>query len=181
MKLSKLCAIVAIILLTSLASAQKVKVGFDKSTSFTSYHTYSWPKDTVTRETPLRRLAVITEIDYQLKQKGFSRVEDGGDLLLIAYGGMESDIGGESTAFLPPSYSSWTYPSVNVWYGEVTAPANLIVDGGLALQFVDAAQKKVVWQGSVKQKLDPNKRTENLKLVKNAITKLLDKFPPKKS
>jgi hypothetical protein len=55
-----------------------------------------------------------------------------------------------------------------------------VVDGGLALQFIDRAAQKLVWQGSVSQKLDSGKRGENLKQIQKAVAKLLEDYPPKK-
>jgi hypothetical protein len=69
---------------------------------------------------------------------------------------------------------------MNMWTGVSATPASLVVDGGLALQFIDRAAQKLVWQGSVSQKLDSGKRGENLKQIQKAVAKLLEDYPPKK-
>jgi hypothetical protein len=180
MKLLRLLAIVALTLQASYALAQKVKVGFDKSADFSRYHTYSWPKDAVAPGMAPRRLAVIVEIDYQLKAKGLTRVEENGDLLLNGFGSFEGGLGGGNSGFIFPSYSTIYSPVMTMWAGSFASPSSLVIDGGLALQFIDNSAQKLVWQGAVSQKLDSGKRGENLKQIQKAITKLLEKFPPKK-
>jgi len=181
MKLLRLLPIVvALTLQATYSFAQKVKVGFDKSADFTRYRTYSWPKDTIAPGMAPRRLAVIVEIDYQLKTKGLTRVEDNGDLLIDGFGSFQGGLGGGDTGVIFPSYSTIYSPSMNMWTGVSATPASLVVDGGLALQFIDRAAQKLVWQGSVSQKLDSGKRGENLKQIQKAVAKLLEDYPPKK-
>jgi hypothetical protein len=181
MKLLRLLPIVvALTLQATYSLAQKVKVGFDKSADFTRYRTYSWPKDTVAPGMAPRRLAVIVEIDYQLKSKGLTRVEENGDLLVNGFGSFQGGLGGGDTGVIFPSYSTIYSPSMSMWMGVSSNPASLVIDGGLALQFIDSSAKKLVWQGSVSQKLDSGKRGENLKRIQKAIDKLLEDFPPKK-
>jgi hypothetical protein len=181
MKLLKLLPIVvALTLQATYSLAQKVKVGFDKSADFTRYRTYSWPKDTVAPGMAPRRLAVIVEIDYQLKSKGLTRVEENGDLLVNGFGSFQGGLGGGDTGVIFPSYSTTYNPAMNMWTGVYSAPASLVVDGGLALQFIDSSAQKLVWQGSVSQKLDTTNRQETLKHIQKAIAKLLEDFPPKK-
>jgi hypothetical protein len=69
---------------------------------------------------------------------------------------------------------------MNMWTGVSATPASLVIDGGLALQFIDRVAQRLVWQGSVSQKLDSSNRQEALKHIQKAITKLLDNYPPKK-
>jgi hypothetical protein len=180
MKLLRLLPIVvALTLQATYSLAQKVKVGFDKSADFTRYHTYSWPKDAVAPGMAPRRLAVIVEIDYQLKSKGLTRVEENGDLLLNGFGSFQGGLGGGDAGVFFPSYSTIYSPFMNMWTGVSSSPASLVVDGGLALQFIDRSAQRLVWQGSVSQKLDNNNRQETLKHIQKAIAKLLEKYPPK--
>ena len=52
--------------------------------------------------------------------------------------------------------------------------------GTLELDFVDHATNKVVWTGSVVQKLNPDKKDKSLQQIAAAINKLLAEYPPKK-
>jgi hypothetical protein len=51
--------------------------------------------------------------------------------------------------------------------------------GGVQASFVDRATKKVVWTGTVTQKLDTDKRSKSFDKAEAAIQKLLKDFPPK--
>jgi hypothetical protein len=45
---------------------------------------------------------------------------------------------------------------------------------------VERESNKLVWSGTVVQKLDERKKEESLQKIASAVTKLLTEFPPKK-
>jgi len=47
------------------------------------------------------------------------------------------------------------------------------------LNLIDRNANKVVWTGTVKQKLDMENKKKSLKLIDKAIVKLLKDFPPR--
>jgi hypothetical protein len=49
------------------------------------------------------------------------------------------------------------------------------------LQFVDRSANKLVWGGTVSQKLDVENKKKSLDLIDKSILKLLKDFPPKAS
>jgi hypothetical protein len=57
--------------------------------------------------------------------------------------------------------------------------APYVPEGTLALTFVDRASNKVVWCGTVTEKLDIENKKKSLERVDKAIAKLLKQFPPK--
>ncbi len=56
--------------------------------------------------------------------------------------------------------------------------AAYVPEGTLILTFVDAKLNKIVWTGTVTQKLDIEKKTKSVELINRAISKLLKSFPP---
>jgi len=54
-----------------------------------------------------------------------------------------------------------------------------ISEGTLLLNFIDRGANKMVWTGTVKQKLDLQDQKKSLELINKGITKLLNSFPPK--
>jgi hypothetical protein len=58
--------------------------------------------------------------------------------------------------------------------------APYVPEGTLMLNFVERGSNKVIWTGTVTQKLDMENKRKSLDLVDKAITKLLKEFPPKK-
>jgi len=165
--------------------AQKVKVGFDKSTDFSKYKSYTWasPQTPVTR--PLLFETVVGTIDQELQAKGLQRTEKDGDLTLIAAGGI--DYGSNLPAGTPilPVYGG-PPPDINatMWTGGNTssiAAGPIVAKGTLVLEFVDRSQNKVIWNGVVARTFDPEQKNKSLDLAQKAIVKLLKGFPPQHS
>jgi len=169
---------------TALCSGQKIKVGYDKSTDFSKYKSYTWAKPQTPVSKPLLYETVVGTIDQELSARGFRRTEEKGDLTLIAAGGIEF---GSNLAAGTPILPIYGGPppdmSATMWTGANTSSAMgpLVAQGTLILEFVDRGENKVIWSGSVVQKLDPKRKTKSLELAEKAIVKLLKGFPPKGS
>lgn len=166
------------------ASAQKVKVGYDKSADFSKYHSYTWTNPETSPQRPLLYASMVGLIDQELKKKGLTRVESDGDLILIPAGGMEYGLNTGAGTPITLGYGG-PPPSINatMWTGSA-GPANLMAiavpEGSLILSFVDRSVNKVVWNGTVTQKLDLHNHGKSVDLIQKSITKLLTGFPPKK-
>jgi Domain of unknown function (DUF4136) len=183
MRKLRTCLLLAALPIAS-AFAQKVKVGYDKGVDFSRYTSYTWAKPTMPPTRPLLYASVLGSIDYELKAKGLARMEDDGDLVLIPAGGMEF---GLNYAAGTPMLSTYSGPpptiDATMWTGA-GGPSNLMApyvpEGTLMLNFVERGSNKVIWTGTVTQKLDMENKRKSLDLVDKAITKLLKEFPPKK-
>ena len=177
------CLLVAAVL-TGNAFAQKVKVGYDKGVDFSRYTSYTWAKPTMPPTKPLLYASVVGSIDYELKAKGLARMEDNGDLILIPEGGMEFGLNYAAGTPIISSYSNAPLTiDATMWTGAggpslLMAP--YVPEGTLMLNFVDRGSNKVIWTGTVTQKLDVENKSKSFDLVDKAITKLLKEFPPKK-
>jgi hypothetical protein len=168
-----LMACLIVVGITMPGFAQKTKIGYDKSADFSKYKTYTWDKPDHPIMRPQLFRDVVGTIDQDLQAKHLTRVDANGDLTLSAAGGI--DFGYD----LPPT------PDMNaqMWYGDTAAPilnAPLLAQGSLILQFVDRSQGKMVWRGTVMQKLDPEQKDKALVLAEKAVDKLLKDFPPKR-
>ena len=181
----KIWACFILAMLSASAFAQKVKVGYDKSVDFSKYKTYAWAAPSRPSTRPLLKEIVIGSVDNQLKSRGFARTESSGDLILIGDGGVEYGINAPAGTPILPTYSGAPLSlDASMWTGA-TGPsiltAQYVPEGMLVLQFVDRNTNKVIWAGTVKQKLDVEKKQKSLDLVEKAIGKLLKEFPPKAS
>jgi len=179
-----LWAVVMLLAGSSVVSAQKVKVGYDKTADFSKYTTYTWAPPGVPPTRPLLYRHVVGAIDEHLKSEGLKRIEQGGDLILAAVGGIDFGVNMPAGTPILPTYSGLP-PSIDsgMWVGASGfsgGMAPLVPEGTLLLEFVDPRANKVVWGGSVTEKLDIDRKTEFLKRVDKAIAKLLSKFPPEK-
>jgi hypothetical protein len=165
------------------AFGQKVKVGHDKATNFSRYKTYTVAQPSMPVTRPVLYEAVIARVDATLQAKGLTRVADNGDLTLMPSGGLDFGIAGQAGTPFIPSYGG-APPALNatMWTGA-SGPSSagvFVTDGMLVLTFVDRASNKVVWSGSVKQKLDMEKKNKSLELADKAVIKLLKQFPETK-
>lgn len=166
------------------AFAQKVRVGYDTKTDFVKFRSYTWASPTMPTTRPLLYASITGSIDRELEAKGLARTEHDGDLVLIPAGGMEF---GLNVAAGTPTLSTFggSAPAIDatMWTGAA-GPSNLMApyvpEGTLLLTFVNRASNKVIWTGTVTEKLDVENKTESLKRIDKAIVKLLKQFPPKK-
>ena len=165
------------------AFAQKVSVGYDKSADFTKYKSYTWAQPTAPPTRPMLYATIIGAIDYELEGKGLTRTETNGDLVLVPGGGMEFGI---NNAVGTPIMATYGGPpaamDATMWAGAA-GPSNLMApyvpEGSLMLNVVDRNANKVVWTGTVKEKLDMENKKKSLKVIDKAIVKLLKDFPPR--
>jgi hypothetical protein len=164
--------------------AQKVKAGFDKSADFSKYKSYTLQEPPTPSNRPILYASVVGSIQHELEGKGLASVQKDGDLTLIAEGGLDYGLNSPLGATADTARNAQK-PQVDVqlWAGfkppEGSAGKGL-PEGTLELTMVDRTTNKVVWSGTVVQKLNPEKRNDALDRVAKAINKLLAEYPPKK-
>jgi len=174
-----------VITVTPCAFTQKVKVGYDKSTDFSKYKTYTWAKPETPIARPVLFETVVGTIDQELQSRGLERTDKDGDLTLIAAGGMEYGSNLPAGTPILPVYGG-PPPAMNatMWTGanpSSAASGPIVAKGTLVLEFVDRSQNKVIWNGVVTRTFDPEQKNKGLVLAQKAIVKLLKGFPPQHS
>ncbi len=174
-------ALLVVILGGSLAQAQKVKVGYDKSADFGQFKTYAWiPRDTPATM-PLLSAAIQLDVDHALNAKGLTKVESNPDLLVTYQSGVDAqnaapahDTGYTASGGIPPSNST-------MWGGSLSAGSvTQVVHGTLAVSLVDARRKQTVWSGTAKAKIDSEKQSKLYDQVDKVITEMFKNYPPAK-
>ena len=163
---------------------QKVTVGYDKSVDFSKYKTYTFPEPDIGTGRPVLYMTVVSTIRSELEAKGLVSVDKDGDLTVIAKGGLAYGSISD-TALMPNSCPNCKAPLRDPmqWTGQAAPPglsSTPLPKGVLALNLVDSASNKLVWAGSVMQKLDPEKKQKSLEKAHDAIKKLMMEFPPQK-
>jgi hypothetical protein len=183
MKVKRIGAYLLIAAFPVTACAQKVRVGYDKGTDFLKFKTYIWGEPTMPVTRPLLYASIVGSIDLELKAKGLVKVERDCDLVLIPAGGMEYGLNQAASAPILPTYGSQPVIDSTNWTGPA-GPSNLMApyvpEGTFVLTVVDRVSNKVIWTGTVKEKLDIENKTKSLERIDKAIVKLLKQFPPKK-
>ncbi len=168
---------------TNGALAQKVKVGKEKDVNFAHYRSYSVQKPATPPTRPLLYQSVIGTVKQELDAKGYVNVDKGGDLTLVPAGGIGYDLP-DIPGVLSDSCSNCKAPALDAqWVGYEGPPGTSgksLPKGTLQLTFIDAATKKMVWNGVVTQELDPTKSEKSIGKITAAIQKLLAQFPARK-
>lgn len=148
------------------------------------FKTFSWEQPTMPVTRPLLFESVVGSVDMDLKGKGLARVERDGDLLLIPAGAMEFGLNVAAGTPILPTYGG-PPPTIDAsrWTGtggptQLMAP--YVPEGTLVLTFIDRISNKIIWTGTVTEKLDSGNKKKSLERVDKAIAKLLKHFPPKK-
>jgi hypothetical protein len=182
--INKSFSLVVLLFLTASSFAQKIKSGYDKSVDFSKYASYTWAEASSPPARPLLYASVVGWTENLLKSKGLTSVESDGDLILVPAGGMEFGLNTAAGTPMVPSYSGQP-PAIDatMWTGAGGASnlmAPYVPEGALMFTFIDRKTNKIVWTGTVTQKLDIENKKKSMELAEKAVTKLLMKFPPEK-
>ncbi len=117
-------------------------------------------------------------VDAQLSQKGLTKVDKGGDLLV----GYQASVDEEKGINLSGSGGNGWWGSGPGWGGglySVQGQTSTIPVGTLMVGLYDPARKQLIWRGdatkTVSLKKDPNRNYQNLE---KAIAKLFKNYPP---
>jgi len=204
MKFTKLFAITAFLALVICAYGQDVHYNYARGTNFSSYKTYEWMNLPSTSSASLPGLPgtrptvdipeggalsavrdgasddqliaqeIQRAVDEQLTQKGLTRVESNGDLLISYHAAIHEEKGVDliGSGFGGRGYG-W-------WDGSVRGQTSSIPVGTLVIDVYDSAKKRLIWRGdaskTVELKKDPDK---NYKSLQRAMAKLFKNYPPR--
>ena len=166
-----------LLVLAISASAQKIKVEFDKSLDFSKFKTYTWaPRGAVSR--PLLADAIAGAIEEELAARGLQQVTAHPDLYVEMYGSMDSDMAVSYSDLysgyggVPPFDQSF------MLWGAVPGSTTTVVvhKGQLVVDIIDASQKKLAWRGIARDNLSDN-RNKLLTQVNTAVEKMFKKYP----
>ncbi len=78
-------------------------------------------------------------------------------------------------------WNAWGMGGGLRWGGMGSAQSSTISNGTLVLDFYDASNKQLVWQGAATKTIDPSSNPQkNQNNINKAMAKLLKGYPPKK-
>jgi hypothetical protein len=160
----------ALILLAGTASAQEVKLDYDRELDFSKYKTFGWSLAQEPAKNPANHIRITRAVEQNLTAHGVTMATDGNpDLYLMYYAKV-----GESVKVTGKSAGSYWEPTnlrTTVEVGKVKA-------GTLILEMYDARTKDVVWRGVATTVGVRQDRVEED--INAAVKKLLADYPPKK-
>jgi hypothetical protein len=161
-----LCAMLVCIAST-IAFGQQVSVNYNKTQSFTGYHTYAWGSDNANQvQNSILAQVAQQDIDTALQSKGFQKVQESQnpDLLLTTSGGMKQET----------SYTAMGMRGFGGGMGTITPQQNVV--GTLIVDLYDAKAKSLVWRGIGQDTLS-NNGNKNQQVVGKAVQKMFKQWP----
>ncbi len=175
MKTSNFASAIVALALASAASAQDVKVDYDKAASFAPIKTFSL-KLATTWGNPLGEKRVVTEIEEALTGKGWTKAEDGkADAEVVLHGATETKRTLNTFYSGMGGYGWRGYGAAGM--GSATTTASEYTVGTLVVDIFDAKSKQLLWRGTAQDELkdSPEKRE---KQIEKGTKKLFKDFPP---
>jgi Domain of unknown function (DUF4136) len=193
----------AVLLLVPYARSQEVHYNYARGTNFSGYKTYQWvevpsrpqganvpngaPKFDLPAGGPfgdlrsgggddeLIRQEIQRAVDEQLAQKGLTKVEKDGDLLVTYQAAVREE---KSINLFGSGYRGFGGAG-GFWDGSVQGQTSTIPVGTLVVALYDSAKKQMVWRGDASKSIDLKKdQNKNYKNLQKAMTKLFKNYPP---
>ena len=161
-------------LLASVAFAQKVTTDYAKDANFGQYKTFMWIKEPKMND-PLMRQRIIDEVNSTLSSKGLKLVTSDADLAIAAHASTQEER--TLQTFYNGFGGGWRWGG---GFGSATTTVNTYDVGTLVIDVFDARTKEAVWRGSSSKTLSGNPQ-KNEKSLNKAIAKMFTNFPPSKT
>jgi hypothetical protein len=196
----------ALFFMVACARGQDIHYNYDRGANFQSYRTYQWvdlqrgpgtpsnadvpaglPNLPVgpppmsgsnVPDDPLLDQDIQRAVDAQLAEKGLTKVDKGGDLLV----GFQAHVREETSINLWGSGTNGLWDGGPYWgsgFSSLQGQTSTIPIGTLVVGLYDPARRQLIWRGDASKtidlKKDPNKNYRNLQ---KATVKLFKNYPP---
>jgi len=181
----------------ALAGCATVAVNsdYDPGTDFSNLKTYQWASqgpqktgDPRVDDNSLLHIRIKTAVDSELALKGFQKRITAAPDFVVNYHVSAKDKT-DVQSFGPTHYGSGYYggyrragggfPGSHSVYGSGTVTTFHYTEGTLLIDIIDPKAKKLLWRGTGTKVVDPNATSEQkTATVKDAVAKILAKFPP---
>jgi hypothetical protein len=154
-------------IMSAVALGQTVSVNYNRSQSFSQYHTYAWGGDNANQiQNSILAQQAKSDIDSAMQSKGLQLVQESQhpDIILTASGGMKQQT----------SYSAMGMRGFGGGMGTITPEQN--VEGTMIVDLYDAKSKSLVWRGIAQNTLSDN-GNKNSQTVSKAVQKMFKQWP----
>jgi hypothetical protein len=155
------------------AFAQHVKTDFDHHATFTQYKTYSWQE--IKPANSLWDARIKSAVDTQLAAKGWTQVESGGDVAIVAIKTTKTQRNLQT--FYDGFGGGWRWRGFGS-VGEATTTEQDYKEGTLVVDIYDAKTQQLIWRGSAEDTLS-DKEAKNEKNLDKGVAKMFKGLPPR--
>src|ERR1700686_1505999 len=162
----------------STVLAQNVRTDFDHQANFSQYKTYSWQE--IKPANSLWDSRIKNAVDAQLSAKGWTQVDNGGDVAIVAIKMTTTQ------RTLQTYYDNFGFGGGWGWrrfggygdsFGDATTTEQDYKEGTLVVDIFDAKSKQLIWRGSAEGTLSDS-AAKNEKNLDRGVAKMFKEFPP---
>lgn len=176
-----LAGIAALLLVPSMALAQKVSYDFNKSSDFSTFKTYA-QKDGTKVGQQLIDDRIVAAIDAAMAAKGFTKATGNPDVVVVYHVAFDKqkDISTFSSGY-GGGYGPYGYGWGGGWGGATTSTqVRDILVGTLVIDIADTKKNEMAWRGMATKEIDTQAKPEKRdKSITNAVNKIFKNYPPK--
>jgi hypothetical protein len=157
------------------ALAQHIQTDFDHQADFSQYKTYSWQK--IKSANSLWDDRIKNAVNAQLEAKGWSQVESGGDVALVAIKTTQTQR--TLQTFYDGFGGGWGWRRFGGGgFGNATTTEQDYKEGTLVIDMYDGKTKQLLWRSSAEDTLS-DKAEKNEKNLDKGVAKMFKSFPPR--
>ena len=179
----KTLKILALLLFVGLwgCSSVTIESDYDPKIDFSQYKTYAWykgetPPEDALAKNPLAKKRIMATVDYVMDKKGFKKVNENPDLVLIVHGGMKEKMQVHQTGG-HAMYGGYYGYGWGVGYTPVRTDVVYYNEATLIIDIADYNKKEFIWRGAATGVVNGRVSDEELDDI---IARMLEDFPPKK-
>jgi hypothetical protein len=182
--------LLTLMVISVAARGMKITVHFDERYDFKTVRSWTWStpapgrvimlRSSTDNPEPLRQRfepTVVDAVGAELQRHGLSRSEGGSADVSVSYYlivsvGAQTEYIGQNI----PGSVSWVLPPMN----PSTSRFEVVQNGSVVVDMISPAKQSVVWRGMAEAKIDDSRTDDERKeRIKEAVKKVLDKYPPK--
>lgn len=177
MRIAKITTVL-LLFIVGMSSCSSIKVAsdYDQQVNFDQYQTYAFFKPGIDRAdiSDLDKKRILRAIETEMAEKGFTKSEDP-DLLVSIFTKTKENINIYQNNMMGMGWYGWGW---NPWFwGAGPNTVNRTSEGTLYIDFVDAEEKELVWQGmgtaALAKKVD--RKQERIHKI---VEEILETYPP---
>jgi hypothetical protein len=167
-----------LMVLLGSAFGQHIQTDFDHQANFSQYKTYSWQE--IKPANSLWDSRIKNAVDAQLSAKGWTQVDNGGDVAIVAIKMTTTQ------RTLQTYYDNFGFGGGWGWrgfggygdsFGDSTTTEQDYKEGTLVVDIFDAKLKQLIWRGSAEGTLSDS-AAKNEKNLDRGVAKMFKEFPP---
>lgn len=165
---------VALLLLVSSCVTVRVATDYDKNADFNQYTTYAFYKPGIDKAkiSDLDKKRILRAIDTELNTKGMTKSESP-DLLISIFTKERERVDVYQNNFgYGWGWDPWWYGG---FYGNSVSTST---EGSLYIDFIDAKNNELIWQGLGTAQLITNDMDKKEERIQQIVREILNEYPP---